>query len=318
MTDKPFPQAELIETTTALEALTRGEVDMQVATAKRYPRDLAVFRQRAMSMATRDPETAALCEYCMPRAGKEITGPSVRLAEIIASSWGNIRGEARPISEDSKYVTSQSTVWDLETNVLYRHETRRRITSRDGKRYNDDMINTTANAASSIAYREAVFKVVPRSEWIRVYEAAQKAAAADFANVEKARTAWLSRFAKGGVSEARVCKYLEVASAADIGVTDLQRLSGVYTSLSEGSVDVNEIFPPEEMKPGRQKASAPKKSNGKPKQEAAPMPPDEPPHDPETGEVKEPVARETQQPVQAEFAEVGPPPMEASASEEEW
>src|SRR5690606_17376874 len=71
----------------ALSELTRAEIDMQIATAKRYPRSLTQFKESAMEMACLDEETAASMFYVLPRDGKKIEGPSVRLAEVVGSAF---------------------------------------------------------------------------------------------------------------------------------------------------------------------------------------------------------------------------------------
>jgi len=43
----------------ALESITRGEVDTQIATAHKYPRSMATFKRRATEMATLDEETVS-------------------------------------------------------------------------------------------------------------------------------------------------------------------------------------------------------------------------------------------------------------------
>ena len=57
------------EVQTALTQITKGEVDQQVSTAKRYPRDLAKFKRDAESMATLDQETAEACFYVLRHSG---------------------------------------------------------------------------------------------------------------------------------------------------------------------------------------------------------------------------------------------------------
>ena len=52
-------------------------------------------------MATIDAEVAGSCFYKLSRGGKTIEGPSVRLAEIVASAWGNLKFGARIIDEPS-------------------------------------------------------------------------------------------------------------------------------------------------------------------------------------------------------------------------
>ena len=88
---------EIIEIKQAdmLQAINRAEVDIQIATAKQYPRDLSRVLNQIKTYATMDMETAEDCFYALRRGkGSDqqvIEGVSVRLAEIIASAWGNIR-----------------------------------------------------------------------------------------------------------------------------------------------------------------------------------------------------------------------------------
>jgi hypothetical protein len=151
---------------TLVEQLTRGEVDMQVRTARAFPRSVTQFLHYVEQMALLDEETAASCFYALPRrdgdSDRTVEGPSARFAEIVASAWGHMRIEGRVISEEERFVVCRGTAWDIQQNVVIAYETRRRITGKRGNRFSDDMIGVTANAASSIAIRNAILKVVPR------------------------------------------------------------------------------------------------------------------------------------------------------------
>ena len=63
-------------------SLARAEVDQQVATARAMPRSISKAIQNINTLATLDEESAQECIYALPRGGKPIKGPSVRLAEI--------------------------------------------------------------------------------------------------------------------------------------------------------------------------------------------------------------------------------------------
>jgi len=105
-----------------------------------------------------DVETAQSMGYALQRGGKPITGPSVHLAKLVVSNWGNMRTEAKVVEVTDKEVVSRGIAWDLEANTASSFEVRRKITDKYGKRFNDDMITVTGNAANSIAYRNAVFQ----------------------------------------------------------------------------------------------------------------------------------------------------------------
>jgi hypothetical protein len=241
----------------ALVAITKGEVDMQVSTAKKYPRSLTAFKRDALSMVTQDEDTAASCFYTLPRMKKDehtgsmvpISGPSVRLAEIAACCWGNMRIEARPIEEGEKFVTAQGTAWDMEKNVLVRVETKRRITGKHG-RFNDDMVANTMNSASSIAKRNAIFGVIPRSYIATLDKAARQCSVGDVKTLPERRERALAWYAKLGVTADRVMAALGRAGLDDITIQDLETMHGWRTALLDNATTVEEIFPPPAMSNG--------------------------------------------------------------------
>lgn len=171
--------------TVQADALERANVDSQVATAKRYPRNIRRSIDNAIVMATMDADTAQSCSYALQRGGKPITGASVHLAKIIVSNWGNMRTEAKVVQITDKQIISRGTAWDLETNVASAFEVRRSIVDKKGNRYSDDMITVTGNAANSIAYRNAVFAVIPKAVVDKVYKAAQNSITGDLSDREK-------------------------------------------------------------------------------------------------------------------------------------
>ncbi|MGL5914163.1 MAG: hypothetical protein ACRCZB_08355, partial [Bacteroidales bacterium] len=140
-----------------LQAINRAEVDMQIATAKTYPRELPRVLNQIETYATMDTETAEDCFYALRRGRGDdnnvIEGVSVRLAEIIAGAWGNLRVQTRIIGNDGRTVTCQGLCHDLETNLAVSVEVKRRITDRNGKTFSEDMQVVTGNAASAIAFR---------------------------------------------------------------------------------------------------------------------------------------------------------------------
>lgn len=247
-------QAEVVETPSVVESLTRGEVDMQVATAKRWPRSLKAFKQNALAMAIKSPEVARSCFFVLPRGGKKIDGPSIRLAEIVAVTWGNLRCETRVIEVGEKTVTAQATAWDMQTNVLVRKENARRITDSKGRRYNDDMIVMTGNAAASIALRNALFTVVPRAYVDEIFEHCKRVAAGDRGSLDQARRHWFGWYAERDIGKDQVLELLGKAGVEDVAIEDITTLQGLATALADGETTLEELFgPPEEHKNGVRK-----------------------------------------------------------------
>ena len=120
--------------------LNKSEIDMQVATAHKYPRSVKRFRDETLAMVTLNENVAQECIYSLPRDGKNIEGPSARFAEVVASAWGNSRAGARVVSDAGDFVTAQGVFHDLERNVAITYEVQRRIVDKRGNRFKPDMI----------------------------------------------------------------------------------------------------------------------------------------------------------------------------------
>ncbi|HCU25986.1 MAG TPA: hypothetical protein DF383_13290 [Deltaproteobacteria bacterium] len=221
----------------------RSDVDIQIATAHRYPRSITRFKQTALAMATSDEDTAASCFYKLKRGDKEIEGPGVRLAEIVGSAWNNLRYGSRIVGEDEKWVIAQGMAHDLENNVAMTIEVRRRITDKYGKRYSDDMVAVTANAACAIALRNAIFKVVPKTFVDAIYESAKKVAIGDATTLVSRRQKALEYFQKLSVSLDRILAVLGKAGLEDINLKDLETLTGLKTAIKDGDTTIEAAFP---------------------------------------------------------------------------
>lgn len=227
----------------ALTATIKAEVDIQIATAKAYPRNLKKFFSDARTLATLDEQTAGDCYYKLPRGGKKLEGPSIRLAEIVASAWGNLRVTARLISVDRTTLTAQAMCHDLETNNAVTTEVRRNITGKRG-RFNDDMITVTANAAMSIAVRNAIFRVVPFAHVKPIFDEAKLVSLGKGKTFTQQRDDALKYWRSKGVKDEQLCETLEIASVNDLTVDDLISLRGFFTAIKDGEAKLEEIFPP--------------------------------------------------------------------------
>lgn len=232
----------------SVDALERANVDSQVATAKQYPRNIRRSIDNSIVMATMDSETAQSCGYALPRGGKPITGPSVHLAKIIVSNWGNMRTEAKVVQITDKQIISRGTAWDLETNVASAFEVRRSIIDKKGNRFSDDMITVTGNAANSIAYRNAVFSVIPKAVVDKVYKAAQKSITGDLSDKEKLlkrRTDAINFFNdEWGITEEEVIKLCGKQTVTQIKADEIALLLGMAQSLKDGDTTVDELMKP--------------------------------------------------------------------------
>ena len=242
MDNEQILEGDVVENLPAI--VDRGEIDVQIATARRYPRSLKTFLNKALEMATLDEETAASCFYKLPRGSKTLEGPGVRLAEIVASAWGNIRFGARLADETEKFIKADGFAHDLETNTAVSFQVMRRITDKYGKRYGDDMIMTTANAASAIALRNAVFRVVPKAYVDQIFRKAKKVAIGDASTLADRRVKAVEYFQKMGIMLDRILPVLGRAGVEEITLDDLETLLGLGTAIKEGTIKADDAFPP--------------------------------------------------------------------------
>ena len=244
-------------------ALAKSEVEAQLDAAHKYRRALSAFTRDLLTMATLSVDVAESCIYSLPRAGKNIPGPSVRLAEMAATAWGNLHLGCRVVDTTDTEIVAQGVAWDLERNVRITTETRRRITDNRNKRYNADMITMTGNAAASIALRNAIFRVIPRAYINAVYEKVRKVAVGDAKTLADKRADVLARLQKIGIAEPRVLAAVEVKSIEDIGIDQLETLIGLGSAVKAGERSIDDAFP--------MPVTAPAATDGKPEGRRMPL-----------------------------------------------
>lgn len=92
------------------------EVQAAMVVAKRFPRDEVESFNRIMQACQRKSlAESAMYEY--PRGGTKVTGPSIRLAETMAQSWGNIDFGIIELEQKNGESQVMAYAWDLETNT---------------------------------------------------------------------------------------------------------------------------------------------------------------------------------------------------------
>lgn len=229
--DREIPNEDL---TLAL-TLARAEIDGQIATARAFPRSVTDFLREATELVTLTEDMAASCIYSLPRDGKVVAGPSARFAEMIQNSYGNNRAGGRVIGEEGNFIVAQGVYHDLQKNTMVTMEVKRRITDKNGRKFKDDMVGVTGNAAASIAHRNAVLKGIPKPIWLPVYEAARRVAIGDITTLVDRRDRALGRFMQIGVTPDMICAKLKIKGVADIGLEELEILTGLKTAIQEGA-----------------------------------------------------------------------------------
>ena len=247
-------------------AMIHAEVDVQIATAHRFPRVLERFNKNVDLAVKSSVEAAGSMSYMLEREStnrdtnekekKEIIGPSIRFAEVIAPAYGNMRVAARILEIDDYFVTTQGAAWDLESNFAQAFERKASIRTSKGHKYGQDMIKTASNASQASSRREAIIKTIPRALWYPHYEAARQYVADQTGEtLRKNIQAALDYFAKKGVALEQVLKKLGKSEISALTGEDLLVLRAAYTSIHDEGKDAREMFATEEDKQAESSSS---------------------------------------------------------------
>jgi hypothetical protein len=93
-----------------------AEAQGKLVIAKRFPRDEARAYSKIIDSCKRSG-LANEATYSFPRGGQTVSGPSIRLAEELARTWGNIDYGIRELSRKDGISEMEAYAWDLETNT---------------------------------------------------------------------------------------------------------------------------------------------------------------------------------------------------------
>ena len=229
----------------ALSILNQSEHASMVASANlpNNRRRLKDFDDKLMSYANHSQPVALSMFYSLPRAGKQIIGASIRFAEIVAPCWKNCAVASRVVGDATDTVTAQGIFIDYEANLRNSIEVPRRITDKNGNRFNADMIVTTSNAAMSIARRNAVLKGgVPQALWSPAYEAAQLTAVGKAVSHAQRVADAMEYLMKLGVTELQALNAVECPSVKDLEIEHLVTLKVLCQEIKRGEKTIEQVF----------------------------------------------------------------------------
>jgi len=231
-------------TGSALMVLEKAAIDMQIVTAKTYPRSIVEFQRDSTDLATQDEEVAESCLYSRPvGGGKNAEGMSIRMAEIVSACYGNLISGARIIEQTDRYVIAQGVCHDLQKNVRKSAEHKESTVDKNGKPYSERQRALMASVACAKAERNAIFKVVPRALCKPVEKAVRDMLFGDGKSLEKRRelaTGWIKKL---GIDPQRVLVAIGVTEFKEICGKHLEILSGLKNAIKDGDTTIDEAFP---------------------------------------------------------------------------
>ncbi len=242
------PQGISAQSVTAAMATTRQAQEVQAAmvVAKNFPRNQRQSLDRILESCAR-PTLAENATYEYSRGGNKIYGPSIRLAECIAQSWGNIDFGFIELDRSKGESTVMAYAWDLETNtrqsrvfsVKHQRDTKNGSYALTEER---DIYERIANDASR-RVRACILALIPGD----VIDAALRQcdttlkAQQNGMPIETLRESMIKAFEKYEVTPEMLAAFCQKKSAEYLDEADIRRLKRVYTSFQDGLVGV-EVF----------------------------------------------------------------------------
>jgi hypothetical protein len=235
----------------AVAAVAREEAELKgaIVSARHFPRNEADAFAKLTRSAQR-PSFARGARYLFPRGGRDIEGPSVKLAREAARCWGNIRYGVRLVSLDDKFVHVKGWALDLETNAHVEMEDkfeRLIFRKKTGWTKPDERdLRELINKRGAICVRNAILQIIPPDIIDEMMVTVRKTivdAAKDIIKEDKdaaVRTIVVA-FDAFGVKTGMIETYLG-HNLETITPEELTDLRAVYTAINDGQAKVADYF----------------------------------------------------------------------------
>lgn len=259
------------------ESRAMAEVRAQVFMARQFPRDVLAARDRIM-MECQRLKLAERAEYSFPRGGSQVTGPSIRLAEVLVRAWGNAMAGVTEVERREGESAMLAYAWDLETNTMHRQEfvvPHARDTKQGKKNLTDDrdIYEMTANQASR-RKRACILAIIPGDIVDEAVAQCRKTLIAKVGDLATVIPAMLEKFAGIGVTREMIEKRLRHKIDAT-QPAEVVGLGSIFNSIRDGMAVVSDFFeveraPEEVVKTAATNPTEEKRGPGRPPKTEAP------------------------------------------------
>ena len=266
-------------TATADQARAIAEVHSAMVVARMNPRsEVSAYNRIIQSCKRRSLADVAL--YAYKRGGQLVTGPSIRIAEVIARSWGNMTYGLRELTRSAGESEVEAFAWDLETNTrVTRQFVVRHIRDKSdgnvaltGER---DIYELVANMGQR-RVRACILELIPGDIVDAAIDECRKTQEkGDGMPMEDRIRSMVVAFGDWGVTQEMLETYLGHKIEATIG-PELVRLKQIYRSIIDGMSTREEFFAFRSAPTGELTPEPEKKSKSKPKKDPDPKPGPEP------------------------------------------
>jgi len=226
------------------EARAVAEVQAAYVIAKKFPRDQNQSYLDIMNACKR-PFLAEQAMYAYPRGGTLVTGPSIRLAEAMAQSWGNLDVGVREISQSNGVSVAEAYAIDLQTNTRVTkifHVPHVRDTKKGRVKLTDarDIYEMVANQGSR-RLRACILGILPGDVIEAAVNQCKKTMESGELPLADRIRMMVAKFDELGVKVEHLEKRLGHKLDATIG-SEFVTLQGVYKSIKDGFAHREDFF----------------------------------------------------------------------------
>jgi hypothetical protein len=224
------------------------------------PRDEKLALDRILTSAQR-PGVAEEAEYEYSRGGTPITGPTIKLLELVAQHWGNLEFGFRELARypGANGLPGESVVeafaWDLQTNTRRKVSFNVQHAMKSGQKMKTltdprDVYEHLANHAQR-RVRTCLENIIPRDIVDTALEQCRQTLKTNEAVTPEKISKMLAAFAELGTTkeavEARIQRRADTLTPAQ-----MVQLRRIYASIKDGMSKPEDWFPiskPEETQP---------------------------------------------------------------------
>lgn len=223
------------------------EVQGMVFMAKKFPRDTFESWGKIKEACSRKA-LAEVAQYEYPRGGEKVSGPSIRLAEVLAQNWGNLSAGVVELEQRYGESTAMAYCWDLETNVriekifTVKHE--RKTRSRGIVKLEDprDIYEMVANQGAR-RLRACILSVIPKDIVDAAEEQCEKTLTGGHKEplVDRVRVMFEKFSTEFSVNKDMIEKHLG-CNAEAFTEKDVLKLARIFNSLKDGMSKRDDYF----------------------------------------------------------------------------
>ena len=223
-----------------------AQVQAKVIMARKFPRSPAACFENIRE-ACRNLSLAEAAFFSFPRGGEVVHGPTIRLAEELASIWGNIEISVIELSRREGETELQASAWDLESNVSssVNFTVKHALDLKSGSKEltaQRDISDLTANVAAR-KLRGRILSILPEALVSAAVDMCRDTLARSIsADLADKRAAIVAHLRKMGITERAICVRFSVDKVEKLDARAVSSLASIARTIKAGEASAAEIF----------------------------------------------------------------------------